>query len=35
MCIIFDDKVKTITLKTKNTAYQMKIDRQGVLLHTY
>lgn len=35
MSIIFDDKVKTITLQTKNTTYQMKIDRQGVLLHTY
>ena len=29
MSIIFDDKVKTITLKTKNTAYQMKIDQIG------
>lgn len=35
MSIIFDDKAKTITLQTKETTYQMKIDEQGVLLHTY
>lgn len=35
MSIIYDDKGRTITLHTKNTTYQMKIDGQGILLHTY
>lgn len=29
MSIIYDEKQKTITLYTKNTAYQMQIDRYG------
>lgn len=35
MSIIFDDKARTITLQTRNTTYQMKIDKQNALLHTY
>lgn len=35
MAIIFNQKHKTLTLHTKHTSYQMKIDDAGVLLHTY
>ena len=35
MSIIYDEKQKTITLHTKNTTYQMQIDRYGFLLHLY
>ena len=35
MAILFDSKAKTFTLQTKKSTYQMKIDEQGVLLHTY
>ena len=35
MSIIYDEKQRTITLYTKNTAYQMQIDRYGFLLHLY
>ena len=35
MSIIYDDMQRTITLHTKNTTYQMQIDRFGFLLHLY
>ena len=35
MSIIYDEKQKTISLHTKNTTYQMQIDRYGFLLHLY
>ena len=35
MGILYDEKQKTITLHTKNTTYQMQIDRYGFLLHLY
>lgn len=35
MSIIYDKIQKTITLHTKNTTYQMQIDRYGFLLHLY
>lgn len=35
MGIIFNEKNKTITLRTKNTAYQMKIGNLDYLLHLY
>ena len=35
MAIIFDENNKLITLNTKNTTYQMKIDEYGFLLHLY
>lgn len=35
MAIILNELNKTITLHTKHTSYQMKIDEIGVLLHTY
>ena len=35
MAIIFDKNLKTYTIQTKNTTYQMKINEFGVLLHTY
>ena len=35
MSIIYDEKYKTITLHTRNTTYQMQIDRYGFLLHLY
>ena len=35
MSIIYDEKQKTITLHTKNTTYQMQVDRYGFLLHLY
>ena len=33
--IQFDGALRTITLSTCHTSYQMKIDDTGVLLHTY
>ncbi len=33
--INYDNKKKTITLSTPNTSYQMKIDGQGRLLHSW
>lgn len=35
MAIFFDNDTKIFKLETKNTAYQMKIDRYGYLLHLY
>ena len=35
MGILYDEKQKTITLHTKNTTYQMQIDRYNFLLHLY
>ena len=35
MAVRFDKNTKTFTLHTKKSTYQMKIDDQGVLLHTY
>ena len=35
MSIIYDDAQRTITLHTKNTTYQMQIDKFGFLLHLY
>lgn len=35
MAIFFDPCTKLFTIETKNTAYQMKIDRYGYLLHLY
>lgn len=35
MAIIIDEVRRVFTLQTKNSAYQMKADNQGVLLHTY
>lgn len=35
MPILYNNQDKTITLQTKNTSYQMKIDKYNVLLHTY
>lgn len=35
MAIIFNEQNMTISLNTKNTTYQMKIDQYGVLLHLY
>ena len=35
MSIAYDEKNRTITLHTKNTTYQMQIDRYGFLLHLY
>ena len=31
----YDAKQRTLTLSTRSTSYQMKIDGTGVLLHTY
>ena len=33
--IQYDAERRTITLHTRSTSYQMKIDATGVLLHTY
>ena len=35
MAIQIDKEKQLFTLQTRNTTYQMKIDRTGVLLHTY
>lgn len=35
MAIIFDEHTKTFTLQTVKSTYKMKVDRYGVLLHTY
>ena len=35
MAIFFDPCAKIFTIETKNTAYQMKIDKYGHLLHLY
>ena len=35
MGIVYDEKNKTISLHTKNTTYQMQVDRYGFLLHLY
>ena len=35
MSIIFNEKNQTITLNTKNSTYQMKINEHKFLLHTY
>lgn len=35
MPILFNEIDNTITLTTKNSSYQMKIDKYGYLLHTY
>ena len=35
MPIIIDKEAGLITLQTRSTEYQMKVDRQGMLLHTY
>ena len=32
MGIVYDEKQKTLTLHTKNTTYQMQVDRYGFLL---
>ena len=35
MSIVYNEAQKTITLHTKNTTYQMQIDKYGFLLHLY
>ena len=35
MGIIYCEKDRTFTLQTKNTTYQMRVDRYGFLLHLY
>ena len=35
MAIIINNVDKTYTLTTKNTMYQMKVDKYGILEHTY
>ncbi|HHX62937.1 MAG TPA: alpha-galactosidase [Epulopiscium sp.] len=35
MPISYNDQEKLITLQTRNTTYQMKVDEYGVVLHTY
>ena len=35
MGIIYCEKDRTFTLQTKNTTYQMQVDRYGFLLHLY
>ena len=35
MSIVYNETQKTITLHTKNTTYQMQIDKYGFLLHLY
>lgn len=35
MAIIYDEEKKLFSLNTKNTTYQMKVDKFGFLLHTY
>ena len=35
MGIIYCEKDRTFTLQTKNTTYQMQVDRYGFLLHVY
>lgn len=35
MSIVFDEKNKIFTLHTKETTYQMQVDRYGFLLHLY
>lgn len=35
MAIIFNEENRTFTLHTKNTTYQMQIDRFGYLMHLY
>lgn len=35
MAILYDEQAKTLTLHTKSSTYQMKIDEIGTLLHTY
>ena len=35
MAIIYDEQQRTLTLHTKNTTYQMQIDKFGFLLHLY
>lgn len=35
MAILIDKEKLLFTLQTKHTTYQMKVDRTGVLLHTY
>lgn len=35
MSIIVDEEKKLFTLHTENTTYQMKVARNGLLLHTY
>lgn len=35
MPILYNNQDKIITLQTKNTTYQMKVDEYNVLLHTY
>lgn len=35
MSIFYQEAEGVITLETKNSSYQMKADKQGVLLHTY
>ena len=33
--IFYDAAAKTLTLSTPNTSYQMKIDAEGRLLHSW
>ena len=35
MSIIYTESEQTITLETKSSSYQMKIDEHGMLLHTW
>ena len=35
MAIIFDRDARLLTIHTRNTSYQMKVDELGYLLHTY
>ena len=35
MSIVYDEAQKTISLHTKNTTYQMQVDKYGFLLHLY
>ncbi len=35
MAIVIDNQNRVFTLQTQNSTYQMKVDEQNVLLHTY
>ena len=35
MAIVIDQQNKVFTLQTAKSTYQMKVDEQNVLLHTY
>ena len=35
MAIVYNEKTGIFTLNTKNTTYQMAVDKYGTLLHQY